>query len=72
MPTTAVSIEDQIAEVKRELAMRERVYPRWINAPKPKLTPQTGERQMARLRAVLATLEQVAAAQPAAPGPLQS
>lgn len=51
-----ISIDDQIACVDRELSMRERVYPRWVNAPKPKMTPKTMELELARMRAVRQTL----------------
>jgi hypothetical protein len=49
-----ISITGQIAEVKRELAMREQVYPRQVAAGKMK----AGEADMLmdRMRAVLATL----------------
>ena len=29
---TVIELPDQIAEVKREIAMRKRVYPKWIAA----------------------------------------
>lgn len=45
------TIEEQIEEIDRELRLRERVYPRWINAAKPKLSPQQADKQMGRLRA---------------------
>lgn len=54
-----VTLEQQIAEVERELKIREVVYPRWINAAKPKLRPETADRQMARMRAVLNTLKKL-------------
>jgi hypothetical protein len=55
----AISIDDQIAEVGREISLRERVYPRWVGAAK--LTPSTADKQMARIRAVLETLKRVKA-----------
>lgn len=45
------TLEEQIEEIDRELRLRERVYPRWVNAQRPKLSPQAAERQMGRLRA---------------------
>jgi hypothetical protein len=54
-----VSIDDQIACVERELAMREKMYPRWIK--QHKMTPQGMDREMGRLRAVLCTLVAVRA-----------
>ena len=52
-----ISIQEQIAEVKRELSLRERVYPRLIAGGK--ITAQIAERNTARLIAVLRTLELV-------------
>lgn len=46
------TLEEQIEEVERELAIRERVYPRWINASKPKISPAVADKQMKRMRAV--------------------
>lgn len=53
-----VSLSDQIAEVKRELRLREINYPRWIAAGK--MNQAEADRQLERMRAVLATLEEVA------------
>lgn len=50
-----VTTADMIAEVRRELAQRERFYPRFV-ADK-KLPQDRADLQMARLRAVLAFLE---------------
>jgi hypothetical protein len=49
-----VNLEEQIAEVRRELALRERVYPRWVAAGQ--LTKQTADRRLTVMRAVLRTL----------------
>ena len=46
---------DQIAEVKRGIALRERVYPKWVEAGR--LKQDKADRQLAIMRAVLATLE---------------
>lgn len=54
-----IPIEDQIAEVRREIAMRERVYPNFIL--KGRLTREGAKRQLDRLKAVLATLEAIEA-----------
>lgn len=51
-----VTIDDQIAEVEREIRLREVVYPRWSAGPKPKLSAAQAEKQIARMRAVLVTL----------------
>lgn len=50
-----IPLKDQIAEVRRELAIRRRVYPRWVE--QNQLTLAAMLRQLARLEAVLATLE---------------
>jgi hypothetical protein len=52
-----VSIADQIAEVKREIEMRKRVYIRLID--QKKMTPAEGERRATVMAAVLSTLEGV-------------
>lgn len=53
-----ISIGDQIRAVKREIAMRERVYPRRVAAKQMKA--EAAEHELAAMRAVLATLELVA------------
>lgn len=52
-----ISIDDQIAELKAELALRERVFRKWIIAGK--MTEESGARRMARMRAALRTLIEV-------------
>jgi hypothetical protein len=52
-----VSLEDQITCVKREIGMRERVYPNWVVARK--MTGHKAQLEIAHMRAVLETLEQV-------------
>lgn len=52
-----ISIEEQIAEVERELKLREHVYPRFIEAKK--MRPEKAEKCMAAMRAVLATLKSI-------------
>lgn len=51
------SIEAQIAELKRERKMRERVYPKWVSGRM--MTQHQSDRQMACLDAAIATLEGV-------------
>ena len=51
-----VSLDDQIAEIDREIGFRERVYPRWVNAKSPRLSLQAAVLHMARLRAVRRSL----------------
>jgi hypothetical protein len=52
-----ISLRDQIACVRRELALRERVYPSQIAAGKMKQAE--ADTELARMRAVLDTLEHV-------------
>jgi hypothetical protein len=52
--TPSTSFADQIACVRREIAMRERVYPKWVNAGRMKA--EAAEREIAAMRAVLKTL----------------
>jgi len=49
------SITDQIACVRREIGMRERVYPKWVSAGRMK--QDAADRELAAMRAVLTTLE---------------
>lgn len=50
-----VSIDEQIACVARELAMRSNVYPRWVK--QGKLSQENADKEMRRLTAVMATLK---------------
>lgn len=54
---TTVALADQIACVRRELAMRQRVYPRWVSAGK--MTQADSDREIQAMIAVLATLQGV-------------
>lgn len=47
---TAVSIEDQLKCVRRELAMRQRVYPRWV--AQSKMKQEAADRELAAMQAV--------------------
>jgi hypothetical protein len=49
-----IDLADQIKCAKREIAMRERVYPRWVGT---KMTQANADLEIARMKAVLATLE---------------
>jgi hypothetical protein len=51
------SIDEQIAEVKRELSFRPRVYGRWVSDGR--MTQAQCEERIGRLQAALATLEGV-------------
>jgi hypothetical protein len=50
-----VTFDEQISEVEREIAQRERFYHRWIATRG--MDPVQADRQIARLRAVLETLQ---------------
>jgi hypothetical protein len=51
------TLDEQIAEIARELAMRERLYPTWVATRRMKVHDAT--RQLRRMRAVLRTLERL-------------
>ena len=54
-----IAIAAQIACVKREISFREHVYPRRVEAGR--MSTQDARRETERMKAVLATLEKVAA-----------
>ena len=58
-----ITIDQQIASVKREIGMRERVYPAWVS--KGKMKPQQAEHEIEAMKAVLVTLVLVKAEQTA-------
>lgn len=49
------TLDEQIAEVRRELGFRPRVYDRWVQAGK--MTQQQADERIGRLRAALGSLE---------------
>jgi hypothetical protein len=49
-----VPLRDQIACVEREIALRRRVYPHWVEAKR--MTQSTADEEIRRMDAVLATL----------------
>lgn len=53
------TLEEQIEELEREHAQRERIYPRWINAARPKLSPNVANQRQARLRAAIDSLKKL-------------
>jgi hypothetical protein len=53
------SIAEQIASVEREIRMRERVYPRWVE--QRRMMEKTAEHEIACMRAVLTSLQRIAA-----------
>lgn len=54
---STVALADQIACVRRELAMRQRVFPRWVSAGK--MQQADADREITTMIAVLATLQEV-------------
>jgi hypothetical protein len=54
-----VTISEQIRCAQRELSLRERVYPRWVSDRR--MTQDKADREIAGMRAVIATLEHVRA-----------
>lgn len=59
------TIAEQITEVKRELGQRDRVFGRWV--AEKRMSQDTADRQLGRMRAVLATLEACQAGTPPSP-----
>ncbi|HLX18410.1 MAG TPA: hypothetical protein VKS24_24745 [Bradyrhizobium sp.] len=51
------SIDEQIASVEREIAMRLRVYPRWV--ADRRMTQEKAEHEIACMKSVLETLKAV-------------
>ena len=45
-----ISLEEMISCIEREIGMRERVYPRWVE--QKKLLQATADQELARMRAV--------------------
>lgn len=52
-----VPIAAQMECVRRELAMRRRVYPRWVQ--QERMTQKKADDELAAMEAVLATLQQI-------------
>lgn len=48
------SLDEQIACVKREIAMRERVYPKWVE--KGRMPQDKADHELSAMKAVLQTL----------------
>jgi hypothetical protein len=57
-----VPLADQIACIEREIGYRLRVYPRRVEDKK--MTQQLADRELDRMRAVLATLKRAAESEP--------
>ena len=56
-----ISIEEQIACAHREIGMRKRVYPRWVE--NKRMTQAKADAEIAAMEAIKATLETVAQSQ---------
>jgi hypothetical protein len=56
-----ITLDEQIACVRREIAMRKRVYPDWVD--RRRMSPQKAQHETAAMEAVLATLERVQASE---------
>ncbi len=67
MTTPTPTLPAAIAEVRREIALRQRVYPRWIE--RRKLTQQKADWQIACMKLALANLEDLAQMLPPQPQP---
>lgn len=57
-----ITLDEQIDCVRREISMRRRVYPRWIDAWR--MTEERADHEIAAMEAVLATLESLRPTQP--------
>ena len=57
MSSEAISIERQIACVRREVGLRKRVYPRWVS--QARMSQPDADGQIAAMEAALATLKRV-------------
>jgi len=57
MAAPMITIDQQIAEVKREIGMRERVYPRFIE--QKRITQAQADERITILQSVLETLERI-------------
>lgn len=55
MPDVAVTLEEQLACVEREIGLRLRVYPRWVASGK--MRPASADKEIERMQAVRDTLK---------------
>lgn len=53
-----ITIDEQIAEVKREIVMRKKVYPKWIEAGS--MQKSKADFQILAMEAVLISLQEIA------------
>lgn len=52
-----ITIEDQIKAVEREINMRRRVYPKWVE--NKRMSQEKADKEIAAMQAVLETLKEV-------------
>ena len=57
MPSLAVSIAEQIEELKRELKVRQRVYPDWAHNKRNGMTPEIAAHRIASVESTIQVLE---------------
>ena len=57
MSTSEVSLSDQVACAKRELALRRRVYPQWVGAKR--MNQFKAESEIQAMMAIVRTLEDI-------------
>jgi len=53
---TAPTLEQQISAVTREIALRERVYPKWVEVGRFGMSKAKADHEIACMKAVLGTL----------------
>ena len=56
-----ITLEAQIREAKRELAMRERLYPKWVASETSRMTQARADEQIIAMRNIVRTLENLKA-----------
>lgn len=56
--TLPITLDAQVAEVEREIKLRQRVYPRWIDLGK--ISQAAADRQIEVMRAVAESLHRLA------------
>ena len=52
-----ITIDEQIKAVEREISMRRRVYPRWVE--NKRMSREKADKEIATMEAVLETLKEV-------------
>ena len=62
-----ITVEDEIQELEREVALRKRVYPRWVAAGK--MTKAKADRQIAVMQSAVERLKELVTPSPEQPRP---